>query len=149
MQPTIPQYDPNEDVTLVGNKGTVKVVKRKDLGQYDLPPDYISQADTYAKSVKDGVADIGSIPESYRAGALQTLNRQGYTPQSKGEFERKQKADEAKKEVVDRAKAVLDVIDQGKTGKLKGDKYKDTLNAAVSNYVSGKAFGEGGKNHGN
>lgn len=85
MQPTS-QIDPNEEVTLTGSKGTVKRIKRSELPSYNLPIDYISQADTYAKSVKSGVSTVDQVPAEYRAAALQTLSAQNYTPRTKDEI---------------------------------------------------------------
>ena len=77
MESTTQNYDPNEQVTLTGSKGTIKVVKRSQLSTYGLPNDYISQADTYAKSVMNGnlSSDSSNIPAEYRAGMLQALQR--------------------------------------------------------------------------
>lgn len=83
MQPTTTQYKPDELVTIVNNKNKqVKQVKRAELPQYGLPVDYISQADTYANSVKAGITNPDAVPEAYRAGAMQALNSTGYTPKT-------------------------------------------------------------------
>lgn len=149
MKPTpTPNYDPNELVTLVGSKGTVKQVKRADLPQYDLPTDYISQADTYAKQIMNGnvAADSPNIPAEYRAGALQVLQRNKFTPESKNELDLKQKSTEAKKVIGDTASEVLDVIHKGETGQLdpNSQEYKDDLGYAASDYNK-RGFTEAGK----
>lgn len=90
MNPTIqpnPNQKPDELVTIVNGKTKqVKQVKRQDLPQYGLPLDYISQADTYAKSVMAGVTEPGAVPEEYRAGAMQVLNNSNFTPKTKDEL---------------------------------------------------------------
>lgn len=123
-------YDPEELVTLTGSKGTVKRVKRKELAQYKLPPNYQSQADIYAQGVQGGNSDISGIPEKYRAGAITVLNENGF---KKG-----------KTDIADTAKKVLDVLNNKSTYKSEQD-YQDALNYAASDYNT-RGFGQGGKN---
>lgn len=63
-----------------------------------------------------------------------------------GATQKQQDATAAKSDTLQRAKDVLAVLDQGKTGELTGKQYTDALNASVSQYTAAKAFGEGGKN---
>lgn len=141
MDPTqTPQSDPNELVTLTNKKTKeVRRVKRADLPSYGLPTTYQAPADIYAKSVISGNMQ-GEIPADSKAAAQAVLNESGYN----GDKSAKQKdADIARSDALDRANRVISVLDQ----KDKGTKaYSDALNAAVSNYTSAKAFGEGGKN---
>lgn len=83
--------DLNQEVTLTNKKGEIRRVKRSELAQYGLPTDYISQADTYAESVKKGVLKPETIPETFRAATLQSLSSSGYTPKSQIEVDAENK----------------------------------------------------------
>lgn len=136
------QLDPNEEVTLT-NKDTKEVrrVKRSELGQYGLPPNYQSQADIYAKSIQSGKTDVNSVPESFRGGALANLNSSGYKPLNQKELDRQQ----SKEQLKQNAKQVISILDAGKKGKLSGKAYEDAINAVGANFAASKAFSEGGK----
>lgn len=137
------QQNPDELVTLTNKKtNEVRQVRRADLPSYGLPIDYHSQADIYANAVKNGQQEITSVPEAYRGGATAALSATGY----KQKTQKEKDAEVAKSDTLNKAKAVLKVIDQGEKGQLTGQDYTDALNYAASAYTASKAFSEGGKN---
>lgn len=141
QQPTTPPVNPQDMVTLTNKKtNQIKRIPRADLPQYGLPMDYQSQSDVYAKSVKDGNADLTSVPETYRGGAMAALNDMGYKKKTQKETD----ADSAKGELVKNAKAIQVVM--GNKSKMSPDEYKTALESAVSSYTAAKSFAEGGKN---
>lgn len=145
MQPTTQQYNPEEEVTLSWKDGRVKHVRRADLPTYNLPTDYESGSDTYAKQVMAGVIapNDSNIPEKYRTGVNQKLLRSGFTSQSVQELKDKQARAKVKEVIKGTANEVLKVINNKDTYATNKD-YQDALNYAVSDYNK-RAFEEGGK----
>lgn len=74
-----PSYNPNEIVTLTGSDGSIKQVPRAQLPQYGLDTNYISQADTYANSVRAGAISPKDVPQAYSGATLRLLNQDGYS----------------------------------------------------------------------
>lgn len=129
MNPTAQTINPEEEVTLVWSKSKrVERVKRSKLKDYGLPEDYISNADTYAKSVASGAMLPSEVPETYRTGALRALEAQGYTP--KTQVEREIEASKAK------AKPAAQALSEG-IDKLK----QQAKNASVTDVVASKLTG--------
>ena len=58
--------------------------------------------------------------------------------------EQKKKAN-LKQEIVNSAQTVVDVIEKGRRGELKGKEYENALKFASSNYAAARGFQEGGK----
>lgn len=101
--------------------GAKKIVKPEELPTYGIP---YSEFETQLKAFKNvgGETTIAS-PESQKQKDAKTI----------------------KEELAGKAQGLLDVLDAGKSGKLKGQAYKDALNFAASQYAASTGFGEGGK----
>lgn len=132
-KPMNPQMNPDEIVTITNNKTKqIKQVKRTQLPEFGLPVDYISQADTYAKSVEKGLAQVDQVPEPYRAGAMQSLNARGFTP--KTEIERK--IDDTRLKAKGDAQAVFSGIQN-----LKKQAQDATIGTAIQSKLTGGNLG--------
>jgi hypothetical protein len=141
-----PQYNPNEVVTITNKKtGDVKRVSRAELPSYGLPSTYQSPVDTYAKSVMSGAQDVSGVPAQYKTGVTTVLNNNNYTGAKPTPSADELKKKSAHNELLQNAQNVLNVLNEGKGGKLQGQAYKDALDFASSKYAASSGFGEGGK----
>lgn len=83
-------------------------------------------------------------PEAIQQEADKTIALQ--SAKDKAEADKKTKeADLLKQDIVSKARALADVIEQGKSGKLKGKQYEAAYRFAASNYAASRGFQEGGK----
>lgn len=142
----ISQINPDGSVKIVNSlTGEVKDVKPDDLASYNpkLVSDYQTKLKTqtetnaYTQSVMAGSIKPESIPESQRGEVQVQLNEKKFDP-------KKQKADDAKKEILQSAQAVQAVINN-KDRYTDDKEYQDALRFASSRLSAAQGFGEGGK----
>ena len=135
----IQRINPDGTVRIYNSKtNEVKDIDASELSKYSptLENDY-----QVIQSLKSGNATLDSLSAEQRKPLIGILEASGVTSESK----KKKESEDVKTELATKAQALLDTLEHGKTGKLKGQAYKDALNFVSSQYAAAKGFGEGGK----
>ena len=147
MQPTTPQqqpqsqYNPTELVTIRNSKTKeMKRVPRQELPKYGLSTDFQSPGDIYSKAINEGRMSLDQVPSEYKDTTSYILGQKDVV-----ESKKNKEAQDVKSDLGKKAQGVLDVLDAGKSGKLKGQAYRDALDAAASGFAASSGFGQGGK----
>lgn len=117
-----------------------KLIEVPDSTGAPTQPDVSSDQMRFQAAYKSAqeLKDANDIASSYKTAYGADLFGTGTTQKQKD-------AQVAKDQLKANAKAVIDVLDAGKAGKLKGQAYKDALNSVSSNFAASRAFSEGGK----
>ena len=128
-------YNPDGTIRIARKSGKDAIdIKPEELGKYNanLEKEY---NDTFnsAQGVASGDLKLTELPTDRRE-TVNTLIRSNPKISS-----------DVRNDLAEKAQAVLDVLDAGKKGKLKGEAYKDALAAVASSFKGAKSFGEGGK----
>ena len=120
-------------IVRINPDGTVRIARKSGKNPIDVKPEELSQ---YSPTLL-GEYNVYREQKNILEGKDPKIEQQA----AKAEQEKK----EAKDKVSASSQSVIDVINAGKSGQLKGDQYKDALRNAASRMAADIGFAQGGK----